>query len=162
MLTDKRIKARAAEYYGLDRQTQYYPKHMLLPQFKEEALKPGRQPKPRRQHTTARGYSQDQQHMLNNNIVGATGTSAARNSVCKTRRHKYKRPKTKDNAQDTTVSTGAHSPQPVPREKTPQNNNPGPSSLNRILDRPCQIHGTPGTAAKHTNRECRIFKQAGR
>ena len=35
-------------------------------------------------------------------------------------------------------------------------------SLDRILDRPCQIHGTPGTPANHTNRECWVFKQAGR
>ena len=26
------------------------------------------------------------------------------------------------------------------------------------LDQPCEIHGTPRRTAKHTNRECRIFK----
>ena len=29
---------------------------------------------------------------------------------------------------------------------------------NQKLDQPCEIHGTPRRTAKHTNRECRIFK----
>ena len=136
-LQDRRTEVWVAQEYGLEHRTKYYPKRRLLPQFEEEALKAKRQPTPHRRHTTARGYSQDQQHMLNNNIAGAPGTSAARNGVCKTRCNKYKHPKTKDNAQDTRVNTGARSPQPVQREKIPQNNNSGPSSLNRILDRPC-------------------------
>ena len=32
----------------------------------------------------------------------------------------------------------------------------------RILDRLCQIHGTPETPASHTNRDCWVFKQAGK
>ena len=48
------------------------------------------------------------------------------------------------------------------RKGTLKNNNSGPSSLDRILDRQCQIHGTPGTPATHTNKECWVFKQAGR
>ena len=36
------------------------------------------------------------------------------------------------------------------------------SSLDRILDRSCQIHGTPDKPANHTNRECWVFKQAGK
>ena len=38
----------------------------------------------------------------------------------------------------------------------------GPSSLNKILDRLCQIHGTSDKPANHTNRECWVFKQAGK
>ena len=30
------------------------------------------------------------------------------------------------------------------------------------LDRSCQIHGTPDKPANHTNRECWVFKQAGK
>ena len=37
----------------------------------------------------------------------------------------------------------------------------GPSSLGRILDRSCQIHGTPEKPAYHTNRDFWVFKQAG-
>ena len=36
----------------------------------------------------------------------------------------------------------------------------GPSSLDHILDRSCQIHGTPDKPANHTNRDCWVFKQA--
>lgn len=38
----------------------------------------------------------------------------------------------------------------------------GPSILDKILDRSCQIHDTPDKPANHTNRECWVFKQAGR
>ena len=34
--------------------------------------------------------------------------------------------------------------------------------MERILDRPCQIHGTPDKPANHTNRNCWVFKQAGK
>ena len=34
--------------------------------------------------------------------------------------------------------------------------------MDRILDRPCQIHGTPHKPANHTNRDCWVFKQAGK
>ena len=38
----------------------------------------------------------------------------------------------------------------------------GPTSLNKILDKLCQIHGTPDKPANHTHRECWVFKQAGK
>src|SRR3954467_6692733 len=41
-------------------------------------------------------------------------------------------------------------------------NRDGPSSLNKILDKLCQIHGTPNKPANHTHRECWVFKQAGK
>ena len=31
-----------------------------------------------------------------------------------------------------------------------------------ILDRSCQIHGTPDKPANHTNRDCWVFKQASK
>ena len=34
--------------------------------------------------------------------------------------------------------------------------------MDRILDRPCQIHGTPDKPANHTNRSYWVFKQAGK
>ena len=33
--------------------------------------------------------------------------------------------------------------------------------MDRILDRSCQIHGTPEKPANHTNRDCWVFKQVG-
>ena len=51
---------------------------------------------------------------------------------------------------------------PVSEKKPFKRNTPGPSSLDRILDRLCQIHGTPETPANHTNRDCWVFKQAGK
>ena len=51
---------------------------------------------------------------------------------------------------------------PVSAKKPFKRNPRGPSSLDRILDRLCQIHGTPEKPANHTNRDCWVFKQAGR
>ena len=34
--------------------------------------------------------------------------------------------------------------------------------MDHILDRPCQIDGTPHKPANHTNRDCWVFKQAGK
>src|SRR4051812_18938814 len=36
------------------------------------------------------------------------------------------------------------------------------SNLNKILDKICQIHSTPGKPANHTHRECWVFKQSGK
>ena len=45
--------------------------------------------------------------------------------------------------------------------KKPFKRNPrGLSSLDRILDRLCQIHGTPEKLANHTDRDCWVFRQA--
>ena len=49
------------------------------------------------------------------------------------------------------------------RKKSFKKNNSGPSSLDCILDRPCQIHGTPDKPPNHTNnRDCWVFKQASK
>ena len=43
-----------------------------------------------------------------------------------------------------------------------KDNNDELSNLNKILDRICQIHSTPGRPANHTHRDCWVFKQSGR
>ena len=43
-----------------------------------------------------------------------------------------------------------------------QDNRDDPSNLNKILDRICQIHSTPGKPSNHTHRDCWVFKQSGR
>ena len=48
------------------------------------------------------------------------------------------------------------------RKKPFKRNNQGPSSLDRILEHSCQIHGTQDKPANHTNRDCWVFKQAGK
>ena len=97
-----------------------------------------------------------------NNTASNPGTSKARDSNDKPQRNKHKRRKNGDNTKDTAVNAGFSGSKFGQRKKPFKNNNSGPSSLYRILDRPCQIHGTPGTPANHTNKECWVFKQAGR
>ena len=46
------------------------------------------------------------------------------------------------------------------RKKQFERNRDNPSNLDKLLDRPCQIHGTHGKPANHTNRNCWVFKQA--
>ena len=97
-----------------------------------------------------------------NNTANNPGTSKARDNNDKPRRNKYKRRKNDDNTEDRTVNAGFSGSKSGQRKKPFNKNNSGPSSLDRILDRPCQIHGTPGTPANHTNRECWVFRQASR
>ena len=97
-----------------------------------------------------------------NSTASNPGTSEARDSNGKPRRNKNKCCKYGENTGDTTVNAGFRSSKSGQRKGPPKNKNLGPSSLDRILDRQCQIHGTPVTPANHTNRECWVFKQAGR
>ena len=97
-----------------------------------------------------------------NNTASNPGISKAKDSNDKSQHNKHKRRKNGDNAEDMAGNAGFSGSKSGQQKKPPQKNNPGPSSLDRILDRPCQIHGTPGTPANHTNRECWVFKQAGR
>ena len=60
------------------------------------------------------------------------------------------------------VNAGFSGSKPIQRKNPFKANNDGPSSLDRILDRPCQIHGTPNKPANHTNRNCWVYKQAGK
>ena len=88
-----------------------------------------------------------------NNTASNPGTSEARDSNGKPRRNKHKRRKHGENAEDTTVNAGFSGSKSNQRKGPLKNDNSGLSSLDCILDRPCQIHGTPGTPANHTNRE---------
>ena len=97
-----------------------------------------------------------------NNTASNPGTSKDRDSNDKPRRNKHKHRKNDDSAEDMSVNAGFSGSKSGRRKKPFNKNNSGPSSLDRILDRPCQIHGTPGTPANHTNRECWVFRQAGR
>jgi hypothetical protein len=63
---------------------------------------------------------------------------------------------------DTAVNTEFHNPKPGQRKKPFKANQDGPSTLDRILDRPCQIHGHPDKPANHTNRNYWVLKQAGK
>ena len=77
-------------------------------------------------------------------------------------RNKRKRRINGDNTEDTIVNAIFRGSKPGQRKKPFKRNPQGPSSLDRILDRLCQIHGTPEKPANHTNRDCWVFKQAGK
>ena len=78
-----------------------------------------------------------------NDNTSEPGTSEVRNSNGKPRRNRHKRRSNGDNTEDTAVNAGFRGSKPGQRKKPFKRNNPGSSSLDRILDRPCQIHGTP-------------------
>ena len=67
-----------------------------------------------------------------------------------------------DTRRDDDHHAGYNKPKSGQRKKPFKKNNSGSSSLDRILDRPCQIHGTPDKPANDTNRDCWVFKQAGK
>ena len=94
------------------------------------------------------------------NSTSDPSTSEPRDSNDKPRSNKHKRRNNNEGTQDTTVNAGFSGSKPGQRKKPFKANKDGPSSLDRILDRPCQIHGTPDKPANHTNRNCSVFKQA--
>ena len=89
-------------------------------------------------------------------------TLEARNSNGKPRHNRHKRRNNGDNMDDTEVNAGFSGSKSGQRKKPFKRNNSGPSSLDRILDRPCQIHDTLDKPANHNNRDCWVFKQAGK
>ena len=97
-----------------------------------------------------------------NNMTKSPGNSDTKDSSGRSHRNKQKRHINGDNAEDTAVNAGFKGSKPGQRKKPFKINTPGPSSLDRILDRSCQIHGTPEKPANHTNRDCWVFKQAGK
>src|SRR4051812_39232376 len=97
-----------------------------------------------------------------NNMSKSPGNSDTMDSNGRSRRNKHKRRINSDNTEDTAVNTGFRGSKPGQRKKPFERSTPGPSSLDRILDRSCQIHGTPDKPANHTNRDCWVFKQAGK
>ena len=62
--------------------------------------------------------------------------------------------------EDTSVNARFSGSKSGQRKKPYKRNNQGPSSLDRILDRPCQIHVTPDKPANHTHMSCWVFKHA--
>ena len=90
-----------------------------------------------------------------NNITKSPGNSDTKDNNGRSRRNKHKRRINGDNA-------GFRGSKPGQRKKPFKRNPPGPSSLDRILGHSCQIHGTPEQPANHTNRDCWVFKQAGK
>ena len=48
------------------------------------------------------------------------------------------------------------------RKSRPKDDRDELSNLNKILDKICQIHSTPGRPANHTHRDCWVFKQFGK
>ena len=73
-----------------------------------------------------------------NNTASNPGTSGTRDSNGKPRRNKQKRRKYGENAKETTVNAGFSGSKSGQRKGPLKNNNSGPSSLDRILDRQCQ------------------------
>ena len=96
-----------------------------------------------------------------NNASNAS-TPEVKNNKDKSRSHRYKQLNNNDNTEDTAVNAGFSGSKSRQWKKPFKKNNSGPSSLDRILDRPCQIHGTPDKPPNHTNRDCWVFKQAGK
>ena len=96
------------------------------------------------------------------NTANEAGPSEVKNSNGKLRRSRHKHRSNDDKADDTAVNAGFSGSKSGQQKKSYKRNNQGPSSIDRILDRPCQIHGTPGKPANHTNRDCWVFKQAGK
>ena len=63
---------------------------------------------------------------------------------------------------NTAINAGFMGSKPGQRKKPFKGSRAGPSILDKILDKSCQIHGTPDKPANHTNRECWVFRQAGK
>ena len=79
------------------------------------------------------------------------GTFEAKNNNGRPRHNKYKRRNNNYNTEYMTVNAGFSGSKSGQRKKPFKRNREGSSNLDRILDRPCQIHGTPNKPANHTN-----------
>ena len=97
-----------------------------------------------------------------NNTSSNLGTSKAKDINDKSRRNKNKHLNNNEGTRDTAVNARFSNPKPGQWKKPFKANRDGPSKLDRIFDRPCQIHGHPNKPANHTNRSCWVFKQAGK
>ena len=105
---------------------------------------------------------EDSRLARSNNISKNHGTSDTKDGNSRSRRNKHKRHINGESTEDTAVNAGLKGSKPGQRKKPFKRSTPGPSSLDHILDRLCQIHGTPDKPANHTNRDCWVFKQAGK
>ena len=84
-------------------------------------------------------------------------TSEVRDGNGKPQRHKNKRRIKEGSPDNTAVNAGFRGSRPGLRKKPFKGSRDGPSSLNKILDKLCQIHGTPDKPANHTHQECWVF-----
>ena len=71
------------------------------------------------------------------------GTSEVRDGNGKPRRSKNKRRNKEDSPDNAVVNAGFRGSRLGQRKKPFKGSRDGPSSLNKILDKLCQIHGTP-------------------
>ena len=97
-----------------------------------------------------------------NNISKNHGTSDTKDGNSRSRCNKHKRRINSDNTEDMAVNAEFKGSKPGQWKKPFKRSTPDPSSLDHILDRSCQIHGTPDKPVNNTNRECWVFKQAGK
>src|SRR4051812_36751650 len=97
-----------------------------------------------------------------NNLTKNLGNSDTKDKSGRSRRNKQKRHVNSDSNEDTALNAGFRGYKSGQRKKPFKRNTQGPSSLDRIIDRLCQIHGTPEKPANHTNRDCWVFKEAGK
>ena len=81
------------------------------------------------------------------------GTSEIRDGNGKPRHTKHKR-RNNNSSNSTAVNAGFRGSRPGQGKKPFKDNKEGPSGLNKVLDRLCQIHGTFDKPANHTHREC--------
>ena len=80
-------------------------------------------------------------------------TSEIRDGNGNPRRNKHRRQNKEESPDNTTVNAGFRGSRPDQQKKSFKGSKEGPSSLNRVLGRLCQIHGTPKKPANHTHRE---------
>ena len=97
--------------------------------------------------------SEDSWLARSNNTSRNPDTSDTKDVNGRQRRNRPKRCNNGDNTEDTTVNAAFRGSKSGQRKKPFKRNTPAPSCLDRILDRSCQIHGTPNKRANHTNRE---------
>ena len=89
-------------------------------------------------------------------------TSEIRDGNGKSRRRKDQRRNKEKSPKGTAVNAGFKSSRPNNKTLPRKDNSDELSNLNKILDRICQSHSTPGKPANHTHRDCWVFKQSGR
>ena len=106
--------------------------------------------------------SEDSWLARSNNLNKNSGSPDIKDRNGRSRRNKNKRRINGDNSEDTAVNAGFRGSKPGQRKKPFKRTTPDPSNLDRILDRLCQIHGTPEKPSNHTNWYCWVFKQAGK
>ena len=85
-------------------------------------------------------------------------TSEVRDGNGKSRRRKDQRRNKENGPNSTAVNAGFKSSRPNNKTLPLKDNSDELSNLNKILDRMCQIHSTPGKPANHTHRDCWVFK----